>query len=60
LVFKNYQTIEHSKCTKKIVVLQAADADRDGMVSGDEFNKMIDMATAAQKRSSVIFACMKI
>ncbi|XP_023332057.1 uncharacterized protein LOC111704149 [Eurytemora carolleeae] len=29
---------------------QAADADRDGMVSGDEFNKMIDMATSAQKR----------
>jgi len=29
---------------------QAADADRDGMVSGDEFNKMIDMATGAQKR----------
>jgi len=34
----------HWKC------FQAADADRDGMVSGDEFNKMIDMATAAQKR----------
>eukprot|EP00088_Acartia_fossae_P051173 TRINITY_DN574_c0_g1_i2.p1 TRINITY_DN574_c0_g1~~TRINITY_DN574_c0_g1_i2.p1 ORF type:complete len:237 (-),score=107.31 TRINITY_DN574_c0_g1_i2:1241-1951(-) len=34
----------HWKC------FQAADADRDGMVSGDEFNKMIDMATSAQKR----------
>ena len=31
-------------------LVQAADADRDGMVSGEEFNKMIDMATAAQKR----------
>merc|ERR1712168_1797051 len=29
---------------------QAADADRDGKVSDDEFNKMVDMATAAQKR----------
>jgi len=37
---------------------QAADADRDGMVSGDEFNKMIDMATANQKRNGleVVFA----
>jgi len=34
----------HWKC------FQAADADRDGMVSGEEFNKMIDMATSAQKR----------
>jgi Ca2+-binding EF-hand superfamily protein len=34
----------HWKC------FQAADADRDGKVSEDEFNKMIDMATAAQKR----------
>ena len=31
-------------------LVKAADADRDGMVSGDEFNKMIDMATSAQKR----------
>jgi len=34
----------HWKC------FQAADADRDGKVSDDEFNKMVDMATAAQKR----------
>jgi len=32
---------------------QAADADRDGMVSGEEFNKMIDMATANQKRNGL-------
>jgi len=42
----------HWKC------FQAADADRDGMVSGDEFGKMIDMATSAQKRIGleVVFA----
>jgi len=34
----------HWKC------FQAADADRDGQVSADEFDKMVDMATAAQKR----------
>jgi len=34
----------HWKC------FQAADADRDGMVSDDEFGKMIDMATKNQKR----------
>jgi Ca2+-binding EF-hand superfamily protein len=28
---------------------QAADADRDGMVAADEFNKMIAVATASQK-----------
>ena len=36
-------------------LIQAADADRDGMVSGDEFNKMIDMATGAQKRYTFSF-----
>merc|ERR1712112_598496 len=34
----------HWKC------FQAADADRDGMVSGDEFNRMINMATRNQQR----------
>jgi len=29
---------------------QAADADRDGQVAGNEFHTMIDVATAAQKR----------
>merc|ERR1711874_402445 len=29
---------------------QAADADRDGQVSGEEFGTMINVATAAQKR----------
>jgi len=29
---------------------QLADADRDGMVSGDEFDKMIEAATSTQKR----------
>lgn len=29
---------------------QLADADRDGMVSGEEFDKMIEAATSAQKR----------
>eukprot|EP00090_Calanus_glacialis_P010938 TRINITY_DN19416_c0_g1_i1.p1 TRINITY_DN19416_c0_g1~~TRINITY_DN19416_c0_g1_i1.p1 ORF type:complete len:240 (-),score=83.69 TRINITY_DN19416_c0_g1_i1:198-917(-) len=29
---------------------QAADSDRDGMVSADEFDKMIEMATSNQKR----------
>jgi len=29
---------------------QAADGDRDGMVSADEFDKMIEMATSNQKR----------
>jgi len=29
---------------------QAADADRDGMVSGQEFSRMIELATQAQKR----------
>ena len=32
-------------------MLQAADADRDGQVSEDEFGTMINVATAAQKRS---------
>lgn len=34
---------------------QAADADRDGMVSFDEFDKMIDTATGAQKRLGLPF-----
>merc|ERR1712156_973472 len=34
----------HWKC------FQAADADKDGMVAGDEFGTMIDMATRNQKR----------
>merc|ERR1711915_536406 len=34
----------HWKC------FQAADADRDGQVSEDEFDKMVDIATSAQKR----------
>jgi len=34
----------HWKC------FQAADADRDGQVSEDEFDKMVDLATSAQKR----------
>ena len=29
---------------------QAADADRDGQVSAEEFGTMINVATAAQKR----------
>ena len=32
-------------------MLQAADADRDGQVSDTEFGTMINVATAAQKRS---------
>ena len=32
---------------------QAADADRDGMVSADEFDKMIEMATSNQKRQAM-------
>jgi len=35
---------------------QAADADRDGMVSGDEFRKMLEMATQAQKRLGLVVA----
>ena len=34
----------------KIWPRQAADADRDGQVSAEEFGTMINVATAAQKR----------
>ena len=34
----------HWKC------FQAADADRDGMVAAEEFDKMIEMATCTQKK----------
>ena len=32
------------------IVCQAADTDRDGLVSVEEFDKMMDVATAAQIR----------
>ena len=35
---------------KNFLLWQAADADRDGQVSGEEFGTMINVATAAQKR----------
>ena len=31
-------------------IVQAADADRDGQVSAEEFGTMINVATAAQNR----------
>jgi len=48
-------TTEGSEAHRKLYwfnvkCFQAADADRDGMVDESEFNKMIDAATAAQKR----------